>query len=359
MPATFKYSQLFFGSSFILVLYFFYKILQPFLVTIILALTLVSLFYPNYVELNQKLRERSNLSAALMCVIVTLIIIIPSLVFFLALAQEFNLAYEEFRQELAQGQFGQNLPWQDSRIFQDFWRLLGKYLGIERLNLTSAISSVLDRLAGYLLEHYSSILGGIGVLLFNFFVMIFTMFFFFRDGNRFLREIKTLIPLAPHYEDMLLAKLKDVTYATFFGIFATSICQGILAGIIFFALGVGSPILWGTATAFFSLVPVVGTAAIWLPMGIYLMLAGSIARGVILVVLGATVIGLVDNVLRPMIIEGRTSGMHLLLVFFSLAGGLWFFGLSGLLLGPLVAALFVTFLEIYKVEFREDLETQH
>ena len=122
-------------------------------------------------------------------------------------------------------------------------------------------------------------------------------------------------------------------------------------------MGVSNAILWGTATAIFSLVPVVGTATIWIPMSLYLVSTGAMMKGAILFVLGVTVIGLLDNLIRPLIIEGQSQGMHLLLVVFSLAGGLLLFGPSGVVLGPLVAALFVTFLEIYKIEFEDQLAT--
>ena len=155
----------------------------------------------------------------------------------------------------------------------------------------------------------------------------------------------------------MLKKLKEVTFATFFGIFATGICQGIVAGLIFFFLGINNAILWGTATAIMSVVPVLGTATVWVPISLYLVSSGAVTKGTILFVLGVTVIGLLDNLIRPLIIEGTSQGMHLLLVVFSLAGGLILFGPSGLVLGPLVAALFVTFLEIYKIEFEEQLAT--
>lgn len=350
-----SYARLFFSLSFLLVLYLFYRILEPFLIVIILAITLVSLFYPNYVELNTRLKGHPGLSSIIMCTIITLLIIVPLLLFGLALVQELNTAYASFREEIEAGRIQQTLPGQESALFRELWERIGRYFGIQRMDVRSTISSVLDRTANYLLEHYSQILGGIGSFLFRFFVMVFTMFFFFRDGHRFLAEIKKLIPLAPEYEDMVLAKLKDVVYATFFGIFATGICQGILAGLVFFILGINNPILWGTATAILSLVPVIGTAVIWVPMSVYLILSNELARGIILLILGSVAIGTVDNIVRPLIIEGRTSGMHLLLVFFSLAGGIVVFGLPGLVLGPLVAALFLTFLDIYKIEFSEEL----
>ena len=102
--------------------------------------------------------------------------------------------------------------------------------------------------------------------------MIFSMFFFFRDGDILLRELKTLIPMAPKYKDMVVNKLREVTYATFFGIFGTGICQGVAAGLIFWGLGISNPTLWAAATALVSLIPVIGTATIWVPLSIYQIL---------------------------------------------------------------------------------------
>lgn len=355
MAVKFSYSRIFFTLSFILVLYLFYRMLKPFLVAVILALTLVSLFYPNYLQLNRKLRGHSGLSSIIMCTIITILIIIPSVLFFIALFHEFNSAYQTFKHQLVTGELKLNLPGQDNALLQEMWQRFGRYMGVGDMDLTRALSSLVDRFARFLLEHYSAILGGIGTFVSNFFVMIFSMFFFFRDGSHFLRELKALVPLEPRYEDMVVEKLKQVTFATFFGMIATGICQGIAAGLIFLALGIGSPVLWGTATAFFSLVPIVGTATVWVPLSVYLIVTGSAVRGIILLILGAAVIGMVDNLVRPLIIEGRSEGVHLLLVFFSLLGGFFLFGPAGLVLGPLVVALLVTFLTIYKIEFKEDL----
>jgi predicted PurR-regulated permease PerM len=355
MAVKSRYSQIFFGLSFILILYLFYMMLRPFLIAVILSLTMVSLFYPNYQQLNGKLRGRSGLSAILMCTIITILLIIPSFLFFIALFNELNEAYGSVQAEMPADWLDQALPWQSNPMVKEFWSGLHQYLGVEEESVGAALSSMANRVVGFLLEHYSTILSGIGAFFLNFFIMVFSMFFFFRDGSSFLAELKRLIPLAPQYEDMLIHKLRNVVYATFFGIFATAICQGLAGGVIFFALGISNPILWGTATAVLSLVPVMGTATVWVPMAVYLILTGSVAKGIILLILGSTVIGLVDNFVRPLIIEGRSDGMHLLLVFFALLGGLVLFGPAGLILGPLITALLVAFLEIYKIEFREEL----
>jgi predicted PurR-regulated permease PerM len=351
MSVSYKYSHIFFTLVFILIIVVFYKMMKPFLVVVILALTLVSLFYPNYRHLKGKLKGRAGLSSLIMCTIITFLIIIPSFIFFLALFDELNAAYNSFRSTLDH-QPPQEQYLSDRPLLRKAWEQLNHYLGVNSSNLRDTFSRVGDRIIGYLLDNYSSILGSIGVFISNFFIMVFCMFFFFRDGHTLLEEMKRLVPLAPEYEEMVVEKLRQVIYATFFGIFATAACQGISAGIIFMILGINNPVLWGTATAIFSLVPVVGTAVV----GLYLIFTGSAVKGVILLTLGALVIGLVDNLVRPLIIEARSEGMHVLLVFFSLAGGLALFGPPGLVLGPLVAALVVTFLEIYKIEFREELD---
>jgi len=291
-----------------------------------------------------------------MCTVITILIIIPACVFFLALFDELNSAYDTVRATLEQQQPAQQEYLQERPILQKAWQQFNHYLGVDGGNVRVTFSRIVDRIISYLLEHYSAILGGRGVIIINIFIMIFSMFLFFRDGNRLLAELKRLVPLAPEYEEMLVEKLRQVIYATFLGIFATAVCQGVAAGVVFLVLGISNPVLWGTTTAVFSLVPMVGTAVVWVPMAIYLILSGSVIKGLILLVLGGLVIGLIDNFVRPLIIEGRSEGMHVLLVFFSLAGGLALFGPPGLVLGPLVAALVVTFLQIYKIEFREELD---
>ena len=231
MQANFKYAKIFFILSFLLILYVFYRMLEPFLIAVILGVTLVSLFYPNYLDLNKRLKGHSNLSSLIMCTIITLLIILPLILFFLALFNEINSAYADFRQQLRTGQWGLKIPVPENTIVEMFGNRLVGYLGVEEMDLTLIASSIVDRVARYLLDHYSSILGGIGAVFFKFFIMVFSMFFFFRDGDLLLRELKSLIPMAPNYKDMVVNKLREVTYATFFGIFGTGICQGVAAGM--------------------------------------------------------------------------------------------------------------------------------
>jgi predicted PurR-regulated permease PerM len=355
MNAKRDYPRYFFLVCLLLILYLFYRMVEPFFISVILSVTITSLFYPAYSRLKERLYGYASLSSLIMCTVITILIILPSVLFSIAFFDEINQAYTDFQTRVELGEVRWLSLEEYDSLPGDGLRLILDYLGGDEANLAQIASSLLGNLANFLLDHYSTILGGLGTVVAQFFIMIFSMFFFFRDGDKLVAEIKRLIPLAPRYEEMVLHKLKDVTFATFFGVFATAICQGIVAGIIFTILGISSPIVWGTATAFCALVPIVGTAAIWVPMSIFLIIQGFVLKGVILLILGSTVIGLVDNFIRPLIIEERSGGIHLLLVFFSLIGGVWMFGPPGLVIGPLVAALLVTFLEIYKTEFEDDL----
>ena len=348
---SYSYSQIFFALSLALVLYLFYRLVEPFLIAIVLAVTIAVLFYPLYRRLDDLVGRSRGLSSILMCSVITLLIILPLAVVILALFDELNNAYAQFQEGIEQNQF---LIPQESflgEVLQHFKRVLG----VEGMAVTEAFSTLLDQLLSYLINHASEILGGIGSVVASFSIMIFSLFFFFRDGEKLLSEMKTLIPLAPEYEEMLLSKLKQIIDATFFGILLTAIGQGVAAAGVFWLLSIPNPVLWGTATAFFAVVPVVGTAAIWVPLSVYLMLTGYVVKGILLLILGATVIGLLDNLIRPLVIEERSGGIHLLMVFFGLLGGLLVFGPAGLVIGPLIAAMVVAFLEIYKIEFADQL----
>jgi len=143
---------------------------------------------------------------------------------------------------------------------------------------------------------------------------------------------------------MLVERFRSVARATVFGNLATSLTQGLLSAIIFAVLRLPNPILWGGLTALLSLVPVVGTALIWVPWTIYLLSTGAVAKGIVFLVLQVVAVGGIDNILRPMFIRGGVK-MHTLIVFFSILGGISYFGLLGMFFGPLVFAIAVTLLE--------------
>jgi predicted PurR-regulated permease PerM len=191
-------------------------------------------------------------------------------------------------------------------------------------------------------------------MLFSFFLIFITMFFLFRDGPDILEILRTSNPLPRAYETEIIQKFQDVSYATFFGNIFTAIVQGSAAAVLFWILGIPSPLFWGAVVAFVALVPIVGAFLVWIPMSAYLYLTGESARAVLVLVLGGLVVSSIDNILKPILIHGRTK-MHPLLVFLSVLGGMQVFGFLGILMGPLIVAVFLSFLNFYRLEFQETL----
>jgi len=172
-------------------------------------------------------------------------------------------------------------------------------------------------------------------------VMMYLLFFLLRDGGGLFVRIKKAVPLHADLQISLFEKFAEVVRATVKGDILVAILQGALGGAIFWILGIHAPVLWAVLMAFLSLLPAIGAALVWLPVTIYLLAIGSIWQGVVLIVFGACIIGLVDNVVRPILI-GKDTKMPHYLVLISTISGLQVFGLNGFVLGPVIAAVFLT-----------------
>ena len=173
--------------------------------------------------------------------------------------------------------------------------------------------------------------------------MLFALFYFLRDGGGVVDAIRALLPFEPARRERIITQTYDLVVATVGSTFAVAITQGALTGLTLGLLGFHATVFWGVITAFLSLLPAVGSGLVWGPAAIYLFATGDVVRGIILVGVGVGVIGMADNVLRPLLLSGRTS-MHGLLVFVSLLGGVAAFGFIGLVIGPVIMAAFETLL---------------
>ena len=181
-------------------------------------------------------------------------------------------------------------------------------------------------------------------------VSLYVLFFFVRDGSHLREVLIRALPLGDPREERLLTKFAAVTRATVKGTFVIAGVQGTIGGVAFFFLGLGSPVLWGVLMAVFSLLPAVGGAIVWVPAAVYLAISGAWVKALILVGVGAGIMGTVDNALRPILV-GRDAGMPDYMILLSTLGGLATFGFSGLVMGPVVAGLFLTVWEIFTEEF--------
>lgn len=182
-------------------------------------------------------------------------------------------------------------------------------------------------------------------LVVSFFIMLYVLFFFLRDGQALVQRVNRLMPLGEAVKSDLGSKFATVVGATVKGNIAVAMAQGALGGLIFWALDLNAPVLWGVVMAFLSLLPAVGAAVVWLPMAVYLLISGQLMQGAVLIAFGVLVIGLVDNLLRPMLV-GKDTKMPDYLVLLSTLGGISLFGLHGFVIGPVIAAMFIAVWEL-------------
>jgi predicted PurR-regulated permease PerM len=186
-------------------------------------------------------------------------------------------------------------------------------------------------------------------------VMLYVLFFFLRDGQRILNKIIRTLPLGDDRERELFSKFAGVSRATLKGTLVIGVVQGFIGGLLFWITGINAPVFWGTIMTVFSIIPAVGTGIVWLPAAIILLVNGSIWQGIVLLVGGGVVISLVDNILRPILV-GMDTKMPDALILLSTIGGLSMFGITGIVIGPIIAAFFLVVWEIFEQDYAGALE---
>ena len=348
-----EYPLWFFVLLLIIVLYLFFSVFQPFLMILLWATILVSTFHPLYRWLVKKLRGRQTLAAMLMVLGLTLALVLPLLVVMAKIAQQSMDAYLLISSKLeARGDIQQSILHHPT--FLQLKQSIGSFVNLDKLDLKTGVVKAVEFLSAFIVDQTTTLFSTAAHLLFNFVLFLVATFSLFRDGDALLHEIRKLSPLDKSKEEKILNRFTSVTRATLLGNFATAVLQGVLGGIGFALLGLPSAILWGAVMALVSMVPVFGAFTIWIPTAIYLISAGSAGKALFLLAWGAVVVGLSDYILKPMIIKGGFN-IHPVIIFFSILGGVSFFGFSGLILGPLVTGLTFAFLEIYREEFSAQL----
>ena len=173
------------------------------------------------------------------------------------------------------------------------------------------------------------------------------MYYLFRDSDKIVASLPDALPLRREQSEAIILRTQQVVSASVYGVVSIAVIQGILGGLMFWILGIPSPLLWAVLMTFVCMIPVAGSFLVWLPLAIYLMVLGHWTRAVVLIVWGALVISTVDNFLRPKLVGGQTK-LHELLVFFSVLGGLSVFGLLGIVLGPVVLAITLGLLQTFQ-----------
>lgn len=319
-------------------------LISTFFDAILWAVVTAIIFTPVQARLMRWRPERPNSMALLTLLILTALVIVPLIILATFLLEEAAYLYQgiqsgtiDFNQYF--DQIRQALPhWARAQLY----RLGVGNLEAIREKLGEGVSSSFQTLAAQALNLGQQAASFILSLT----VMLYLTFFLLRDGPRLSRMVIDAIPLQPSHRTALAQKFSAVVRATVKGNMVVAMVQGTLGGVIFALLGIGGALLWGVLMAFLSLIPAVGTGLIWAPVAVYLFATGATVKGGILVFCGVFVIGLVDNFLRPILV-GRDTQMPDYMVLISTLGGLELFGISGIIVGPVIAAFFLSVWQIF------------
>lgn len=229
---------------------------------------------------------------------------------------------------------------------------LDKYVDLEKTGLRSAIDSFPAKMSQLLLSTATALVRGLASFLGQGVITLFILFFVFRDGAATALRAAALLPVEREHMDRLFTRIRDSVFANLYGILAVALVQGLLTGAAFAILGIPSPILFGIVAAVFSLVPLVGPSLVWLPASIFLFTTGHWMRGLFLLAWGVIIVGMADNVIRPLVIMGRVK-LHPLILLFALVGGVQQFGFIGLFIGPVVMSLILALVDMLHEQVSE------
>jgi len=323
-------------------------LLKPFFAPIFWACAIGVIFYPFQKRLLAKWPDRRNLVSLCTLILCVVLVVIPVLV----VASSFVTEGVSLFQQVQSGEL--NLADYVDRIKQAFpWlQSLAERFDIDLDRIKSQTVEAFTGAGQFLAKRALAVGQNTFQFFLNLGLMLYLAFFLIRDGDAMVNMLIRALPLGDEREKLLFAKFAEVTRATIKGNLLVAATQGALGGVIFWWLGIPGALLWGVVMAVLSLIPAVGASLIWLPVSLYLYAVGDILDATILVLFGVFVIGLVDNILRPILV-GRDTKLPDYMVLFSTLGGLAMFGITGFALGPLLAALFVAFWGIFIREFNE------
>jgi len=327
----------------------FLSMIRQFLMAIFMAGIFSALSYPLYRRFERWFRGRRGLASLATLLLIVVVVILP-LGGLLGIVTGQAIKVGEAVTPWVAKQLSQPDAISDTLKSLPFYDKVEPY---RNLILTKA-GELVGHISGFLINRLRSVTLGTVNFIFMLFIMLYTMFFFLMDGDKLIDKILYYLPLEDQDERRMLDKFTSVTRATLKGTAVIGILQGTLAGAAFAVVGIDSAVFWGTIMAVLSFIPGIGTALVWVPAVIFLAATGHPAKAIGLGVFCAAVVGSIDNLLRPILV-GRDTQMHELMILFGTLGGIIMFGVVGIIIGPIIAALFVTIWEIYGVAFQDVL----
>ncbi|WP_320007930.1 AI-2E family transporter [Maridesulfovibrio sp.] len=330
-----------------------YSVIKPFINTIIISVVLCGIFYPLNKKICCRLGGRPKIGAFLTVLIIVFAIIIPAVVFFLGLIGQgvdsvsaINewLRTTDFSTFFNSDHYNSYLLWLEQKF---------PFIEISSSDIQARILEISRSFGQALLTSGTWLAGNMASLVAHFLIMIFLVFSFLKDGDRFIERLRYLSPLRWEQEDFIIESLRKVSKSVLIGSLFIAVLQGVVGGIGLAIAGIPG-LFWGTMMSFASLIPVLGTGLIWLPATIYLAIVGKVKIAVFLMLWCGVLVTGIDTVLRPIIVR-EASRVSTIYVFLAILGGINAFGPLGILYGPLILTFLMVMLHIYGVEFRDVL----
>jgi predicted PurR-regulated permease PerM len=330
-----------------LLLYLLCAILEPFLVPLAWAGVIAIATYPVYERLLGKLGNREGRTAGVMVLGVALTVVVPAVILAFLLAEEAARLYQTINQAAAGGGLVDLKGLQRHPAFGPPVRFATKWLGRLGVDLDANLAPAAKGAMAFVANYAASAVKNVFLFLLQLFALVFSLFFLFRDGRRIQRGLWSVLPVEEEKKRVLEGSVTRILPSVLTGVLLTALVQGILGGIGFWISGLPSPIFFGALICVASLLPVVGTMLVWLPGALYLLFQGMTGWGIFLLAWGFLVVGSSDNILRPLL-SRKQSGLPVSLLMLGSLGGLFAFGLVGVILGPVVIGISLALLEMYQ-----------
>ena len=331
----------------LLMCYLLFTILAPFVTTMVWAGAIGIISYPLYEKLLVRRCNRETLTAFLMTTLVVLALVIPMVGLIFTLARETAQAYQ-YLESTTGGSSAiamENIP--RHPLVAPLLEKIRPLIGALNMDPGGMLLSTIKKVIGSMLDYSTGIVTDFFGFLIKLVLMLITLFFIYRDGRHFLQRLWLAVGIKENLRTAIVSTITRVLGAVMYGILLTCLMQGILGGLGFWVAGLPSPFLFGILMTISAPIPLVGTALIWLPGALYLLARGNTIHGVLLIVWGITIVSGIDNVIRPLFISGKAK-LPIMVVVFGVLGGVLAFGLTGVVAGPVILALFLVFFEVYR-----------
>jgi len=316
----------------------FFDVLSPYFSAILWATILAVIFQPLKNKLREKLADKNGIASLITVLIICLIVFTPLAIILSSLAYEMNVVYRKLQENNTQ------FPVVIADLLRHLPGWARTFLAEHELNNAAQIQKALSGVAlkgGQYMAGSAFIIGkGTFGFTISFGVMLYLLFFLLKDGAVIVHQALEALPLSRYVKHHLFAKFATVSRATVKGTVVVAVVQGVLGGIGFSIVGIDGSILWGALMAFLSLIPAVGSAIVWVPAAIFLFSTGQMWQGFFIVGFFVVIVGLVDNLLRPLLV-GKDTKMPDYLILITTLGGMEIYGINGFVIGPLIAALFI------------------